>query len=395
MQVITKNVAELIPAEYNPRRKLKPGDKEYEKLKKSIQEFGYVDPVIWNERTGHVVGGHQRLEVMQEMGVTEVMVSVVDLPEDKEKALNVALNKISGEWDQDKLVDLLHELGDMVELTGFDAEELDKLFDNKTDVQEDDFDADAALADITEPVTKRGDIWQLGRHRLMCGDSTMIDDVQTLMGDHKANLIVTDPPYNVDYEGKTKDALKIQNDKKTDGDFYQFLLDAFTNMFMVAVEGSPVYVFHADSEGLNFRRALIEAGYKLAQCCIWVKQSMVMGRQDYQWQHEPILYGWKEGAAHKWHSDRKQTTIWNFNRPSKSKEHPTMKPLDLVAYPIQNSSVANCIVLDLFGGSGSTLIACEQLNRICYMMELDEKYCDVIIKRWEEYTGQKAELISG
>ena len=383
----------LIPAEYNPRKNLKKSDAEYKKIERSVQEFGYVDPIIVNKDMT-IIGGHQRYKVLVDLGYDELDCVVVDLPKDREKALNIALNKISGEWDESLLIDLLGDLGDLAELTGFDAEEIDKLLDNKAEVKEDDFDSDAAVAAIVEPITKRGDIWQLGRHRLMCGDSTVINDVERLMGGAKANLVVTDPPYNVDYVGKTKDALKIQNDRKADGDFYQFLSDAFTNMFMVAVEGSPIYVFHADSEGLNFRRALIEAGYKLAQCCIWVKQSMVMGRQDYQWQHEPILYGWKEGAAHKWYSDRKQTTIWNFNRPSKSKEHPTMKPLDLVAYPIKNSSLENCVVLDLFGGSGSTLIACEQLNRICYMMELDEKYCDVIIKRWEEFTGQKAELIS-
>jgi len=349
---------------------------------------------------GRVVGGHQRLEVMADLGIDEATVSVVSLDEAKEKALNLALNKISGEWDMPKLKDLLEELDTGafdIEITGFDAGEIEDLFNqfHPDEVQEDNFDTDQALADITEPVTKLGDVWQLGKHRLMCGDSTSINVVEKLMDGVKANLVVTDPPYNVDYIGKTKDALKIQNDKMSDNSFYQFLFDAFSNGFVVSESGAPIYIFHADSEGLNFRKAMIDAGYKLAQCCIWVKQSMVMGRQDYQWQHEPILYGWKEGAAHKWHSDRKQTTIWNFNRPSRSTDHPTMKPLDLMAYPIKNSSVANCIVLDLFGGSGSTLIACEQLNRTCYMMELDPKYCDVIIDRWEMLTGKKAELVNG
>lgn len=284
MQVVTKKIVELVPADYNPRKKLQPGDKDYEKLKKSIQEFGYVDPVIWNEKTGRVVGGHQRLGVMADLGIKEATVSVVSLDEAKEKALNLALNKISGEWDLPKLKDLLEELGPEltdVEITGFDAAEIDELFAKiqpDTEAEDDNFDAEAEAQKITDPVTKPGDVWKLGRHRLMCGDSTSIDVVEKLMDGLKVNLVVTDPPYNVDYVGKTKDALKIQNDKMGDDTFYQFLFDSFTNAYLMSEEGAPIYIFHADSEGLNFRKAMISAGFKLAQCCIWVKQSMVMGR---------------------------------------------------------------------------------------------------------------------
>nr|WP_322786996.1 site-specific DNA-methyltransferase [Pseudobacteroides cellulosolvens] len=283
-----------------------------------------------------------------------------------------------------ELIDSLDKEMFDVSLTGFDAADIDELFGKGGDkeVKEDDFDADKAAEEISNPVTRNGDIWLLGKHRLMCGDSTILQDVLTLMDGKKANTCVTDPPYNVDYTGATKDALKIKNDRLEDGKFYEFLLSAFKNVFEVLDNGGGIYVFHADTEGLNFRKAFKDAGFHLANVCIWVKQSMVLGRSDYQWQHEPVLYGWKPTGSHKWYSDRKQTTIWNFDRPSKNVEHPTMKPVNLVAYPIKNSSLSNCIVLDPFGGSGSTLIASEQLGRICNTMELDEKYCDVIVKRF-------------
>jgi len=228
----------------------------------------------------------------------------------------------------------------------------------------------------------------------MCGDSTTTNDVDRLMDGKKANILITDPPYNIDYVGKTKDAMKIQNDKMSNDEFYRFLMDCYANALVVLDDGAAAYIFHADTEGVNFRAAFEDAGFHLANVCIWVKQSMVIGRSDYQWQHEPVLYGWKPSGSHKWYSDRKQTTVWNFNRPTASRLHPTMKPIELVSYPITNSTQSNAIVIDLFGGSGSTLIACEQLNRICYMMELDEKYCDIIIKRWETFTGEKAKLIN-
>lgn len=380
-------VEKLIPADYNPRKDLQPGDSEYEKIKRSLEEFGYVDPVIWNKTTGRVVGGHQRLKVLASMGRTEVECVVVELDEEKEKALNVALNKISGDWDKEKLAVLMTDLDAAdfdVSLTGFDAAEIDDLFKDtlRDGVEDDDFDVDEELQN--PPITMQGDIWLLGRHRLVCGDSTKKETFDKLMEDKKANLVVTDPPYNVDYEGS---AGKIKNDNMNNDTFYQFLLDAFTNTEDALAKDGSIYVFHADTEGLNFRKAFEEAGFYLSGTCIWKKQSLVLGRSPYQWKHEPILFGWKKKGRHRWYSDRKQSTIWEFDKPKRNVDHPTMKPIALIAYPIMNSSLTNSIVLDPFGGSGSTLIASEQTDRICYMIELDEKFCDVIAKRYIEQVG--------
>ena len=380
-------VEQLIPADYNPRKDLQPGDSEYEKIKRSLEEFGYVDPVIWNKTTGRVVGGHQRLKVLASMGRTEVECVVVELDEEKEKALNVALNKISGDWDKEKLAVLMTDLDAAdfdVSLTGFDAAEIDDLFKDtlRDGVEDDDFDVDEELQN--PPITMQGDVWILGRHRLVCGDSTKKETFDKLMGNKKANLVVTDPPYNVDYEGS---AGKIKNDNMNNDTFYQFLLDAFKNTEDALAKDGSIYVFHADTEGLNFRRAFEEAGFYLSGTCIWKKQSLVLGRSPYQWKHEPILFGWKKNGRHRWYSDRKQSTIWEFDKPKRNADHPTMKPIALIAYPIMNSSLTNSIVLDPFGGSGSTLIASEQTDRICYMIELDEKFCDVIAKRYIEQVG--------
>ncbi len=377
----------LVPADYNPRKDLKPGDPEYEKLRRSLEEFGYVEPVIWNKTTSHVVGGHQRLKVLLDMGVTEVDCVVVEMDAEKEKALNVALNKISGDWDKDKLALLIADLQGAdfdVSLTGFDPGEIDDLFKDslKDGIHDDDFDVDAELK--KPAVTKLGDIWTLGRHRLVCGDSTKADTFAALMNGKLANLVVTDPPYNVNYEGT---AGKIKNDNMGNEAFYDFLLAAFTNTEAAMAQDASIYVFHADTEGLNFRKAFSDAGFQLSGCCIWKKPSLVLGRSPYQWQHEPVLFGWKKKGKHNWYADRKQTTIWEFEKPKKNADHPTMKPIALLAYPIMNSSLTNCIVLDPFGGSGSTLIACEQSDRICFTIELDEKYCDVIVKRYIEQVG--------
>lgn len=387
MLIEKKKTAELLPAEYNPRKDLKPGDEEYEKLKRSIEEFGYVEPVIWNKTTGRVVGGHQRLKVLIDLGITEIDCVVVEMDEAKEKALNIALNKISGDWDKDKLTLLIADLQGEdfdVSLTGFDPAEIDDLFKDslKDGMHDDDFDVDEELKKPS--FTKAGDVWTLGRHRLVCGDSTKKETYDTLMGDIKANLVITDPPYNVNYEGS---AGKIKNDNMANDAFYQFLLDAFTNMEAVMTGDASIYVFHADTEGLNFRRAFADAGFYLSGCCIWKKQSLVLGRSPYQWQHEPVLYGWKKNGKHQWYTGRKETTIWEFDKPKKNGDHPTMKPIALLAYPIMNSSMSNAVVLDPFGGSGSTLIACEQSDRICYTVELDEKFCDVIVKRYIEQVG--------
>lgn len=393
MDIQRITVDKLNPAKYNPRKNLKPGDPEYEKLKRSIETFGYVEPVIWNKRTGHIVGGHQRFKILKERGATEIDCVVVDMEEAEEKALNIALNKVSGDWDMPKLAELLEDLDKSmfdVSLTGFDAAEIEDLFSkvHDKDVNDDDFDADKALEDIKEPISKTGDIWLLGKHRLICGDSTKLSDVEKLMDGKKANLCVTDPPYNVNYSAGKENERVIKNDHMEDSKFYDFLLAAYKNMFTVLDDGAGAYIFHADTEGLNFRKAFKDAGFHLANVCIWVKQSLVLGRSDYQWQHEPVLYGWKPTGKHRWYADRKQTTVWNFDRPTKSPDHPTMKPVPLMAYPIQNSSMTNCIIYEPFAGSGSTLIACEQTGRICYAVELDEKYCDVIVKRYIETAGE-------
>ena len=392
MLIEKKNTADLLPADYNPRKDLKPGDKEYEKLKRSIEQFGYVEPVIWNKTTGRVVGGHQRLKVLIDMGMTEVDCVVVELSEEKEKALNVALNKISGEWDNDKLALLIADLQGTdfdVSLTGFEPAELEALFreDTKKGVHDDEFDVDAELKQPT--FSKAGDLWQLGEHRLVCGDSTNPETYALLMNGKVANLVVTDPPYNVNYEGS---AGKIKNDSMDEEKFEHFLFDAYTQMAAAMADDASIYIFHSDSHGLAFRKAFEEAGFYLSGCCIWKKQSLVLGRSPYQWQHEPVLFGWKKAGKHQWYTGRKETTIWEFDKPKKNGDHPTMKPIPLLAYPIMNSSMANSLVLDPFGGSGSTLIACEQTNRICYTIELDEKFCDVIVKRYIEQVGSAANV---
>jgi len=387
MVIERKHTADLIPADYNPRKDLKPGDAEYEKLKRSIEQFGYVEPVIWNKTTGFVVGGHQRLKVLLDMGITEVECVVVEMDAEKEKALNIALNKISGEWDKDKLALLIADLQGAdfdVSLTGFEPAEIDSLFKDAQQgkVKDDDFDVETELK--APVITKAGDVWTLGRHRLVCGDSTKAETFALLVGDRKANLVITDPPYNVNYEGS---AGKIKNDNMADDAFYQFLLAAFQNTEAAMADDASIYVFHADTEGLNFRRAFADAGFRLSGTCIWKKQSLVLGRSPYQWQHEPILFGWKKKGKHQWYTGRKESTIWEFDKPKKNGDHPTMKPIPLLAYPIMNSSMSNTLVLDPFGGSGSTLIACEQTDRSCCMIELDEKFCDVIVKRYIEQVG--------
>ena len=387
MVIEKKHTADLLPADYNPRKDLKPGDAEYEKLKRSIEQFGYVEPVIWNKTTGFVVGGHQRLKVLLDMGIAEVECVVVEMDAEKEKALNIALNKISGEWDKDKLALLIADLQGAdfdVSLTGFEPAEIDSLFKDaqQSKVKDDDFDVEAELKE--PPFTKAGDVWTLGQHRLVCGDSTRAETFALLMGDRKANLVITDPPYNVNYEGS---AGKIQNDNMGNEAFYQFLLAAFQNTETVMADDASIYVFHADTEGLNFRRAFADAGFRLSGTCIWKKQSLVLGRSPYQWQHEPILFGWKKKGKHQWYTGRKESTIWEFDKPKKNGDHPTMKPIPLLAYPIMNSSMSNTLVLDPFGGSGSTLIACEQTDRSCCTIELDEKFCDVIVKRYIEQVG--------
>ncbi len=393
-------LSDLHPAEYNPRVALAPEDEEYKRIKRSIETYGYVDPIIINS-DGTIIGGHQRYNVLLDLGYDTAHVVIVDLDKNAEKALNVALNKISGEWDDEKLCDLLQDLdlsGYDFSLTGFTRSELDGLqlkLGVGEAVEDEDFDVDKAVEECEKPVTKRGDLWIMGGHRLLCGDARNVDDMARLMGGAKADLLLTDPPYNVDYVGKTKDALKIDNDRMSNADFRAFLLEAFTAARQSMKAGAAFYIWHADSNGYDFRGACMDAGWKVRQCLIWEKDILVLGRQDYQWQHEPCLYGWNEGAGHAWYSDRKQTTILRFDKLTRSKEHPTMKPVPLFGYLVQNSSKPGDIVLDPFSGSGTTVIAAEQLDRTAYVMELNERYCDVIVKRWEEQTGEKAVLDGG
>lgn len=422
MIIEKRPVEDLKAAEYNPRKDLKPGDPEYEKLKRSIEEFGYVEPVIWNKRTGKVVGGHQRLKVLKDLGHTEVDCVVVDLDENREKALNIALNKISGAWDNDLLANLLRDLdtnGFDVTLTGFDLAEAQELFGSGSmeNVHEDDFDADSAVEEVAEPKTKHGDLWILGNHRLLCGDCTHKEDVARVLDGKYADIMVTDPPYNVDYGSTLAGANRggdIANDNLSDNEFYQFLLAFYKAAESGLKKGAPVYVFHSTKETLNFTKALIDAGFKYAQTLVWYKNHFTLGRQDYQWIHEPILYGWKEGAGHYFIADRTLSTVYeevkdnlrkmnkgdlvelvekilgvpttviHDNKPSRSPDHPTMKPITLCAKLIYNSSHEGDTVFEPFGGSGSTLIAAEQLNRRCCAIELEPKYCDVIVRRYRQ-----------
>lgn len=397
MQIEKIEISKLNPAKYNPRKDLKPGDTEYEKLKRSMSEFGYVEPIIWNKRTGNIVGGHQRYKILKDLNYQDAECVVVDLDEVHEKALNVALNKISGEFDIPLLTDLLRDLSvnDFdVSLTGFDEDEISDLFSDADakEGKDDNYDVNKALEEAT--FVNQGDLWQIGKHRMLCGDATNSEDLNRLMDGEKANLIVTDPPYNVNFESAS--GLKIKNDKQDNEKFYQFLLSSFKNMASHLADGGSAYIFHADTEGLNFRKAFINSGFHLSGVCIWAKNSFVMGRSPYQWGHEPILYGWLKTGKHKWYAGRAESTIWHYDKPKKNGEHPTMKPIPLLCYPIKNSSAVNSIILDTFAGSGSTLMACQQMDRICYCMELDPKYASVIIRRYvESYGDENVFLVRG
>ena len=380
-------VSKLVPYVNNARTH---SPEQVMKLRSSLREFGFINPIIIDRDYG-IIAGHGRLLAAKEEGITEVPCVFVDyLTEAQKKAYILADNRMAMDagWDEELLrveIEALQGEAFDVSLTGFDEKELADLFKDgsDSDAEEDDYDLSAALEKAA--FVKRGDIWTVGRHRLMCGDATSAEDVAALMDGRKANLILTDPPYGVSF--KSSSGLTIQNDSMKDEEFYHFLLDSFKNMADHLEKGGAAYVFHADTEGLNFRRAFIDAGFHLAGCCIWVKDSLVLGRSDYQWQHEPVLYGFMQNGKHPWYSDRKQTTIWNFAKPKRNANHPTSKPLDLLGYPIGNSTQENAIVIDTFGGSGSTLMACEQMNRTCCTMELDEKYASVILRRYVDDTG--------
>lgn len=382
-------IQELVPYINNARTHYPA---QITKLRSSLREFGFVNPIIV-DRDYSVIAGHGRLIAAKEEGFSEVPCVFVDyLTEAQKKAYIIADNRYAEDagWDEELLrleIESLQGMEFNVELLGFDPAELNKLLTNDDDIQEDDFDVDAELQ--KPALTKSGDVWLMGNHRLICGDSTKPETYKALMDGKKANLVVTDPPYNVNYEGS---AGKIKNDNMGNEAFYTFLFDAFKNMEEVMAQDASIYVFHADTEGLNFRKAFSDAGFYLSGTCIWKKQSLVLGRSPYQWQHEPVLFGWKKKGKHIWYSDRKQSTIWEFDKPKKNGEHPTMKPIALIANPITNSSMTGCIVLDPFGGSGSTLIACEQTDRICHIIELDEKFCDVIVKRYIEQVGSDEQV---
>jgi DNA modification methylase len=381
-------IDKLIPYANNARTH---SDEQIKKIQASLREFGFVNPVLIDKDCG-IIAGHGRVEAAKREGMTEVpCVWVEHLTEAQKKAYILADNRLALDagWDMEVLKVELAGLQDIdfnIDLTGFNSEELSDIFgEEELEAVEDDYEVELP----EEPKTKLGDIYQLGRHRLICGDSTDPKVIHKLMDGARVDLFLTDPPYNVDYEGKTKDRLKIKNDTMADDDFRQFLRDAFLAADDVMKGGAVFYIWHADLEGYNFRGACHDIGWEVRQCLVWNKNSMVMGRQDYHWKHEPCLYGWKSGAGHLWSSDRKQTTILNFDRPSKSENHPTMKPVKLFDYQIQNNTKSEDIVLDTFAGSGTTVIACEQNGRTAYCCELDPKYCDVIIARWEMLTGEK------
>ena len=383
------SISKLVPYVNNARTH---SPEQINKLRASLREFGFINPVIIDREFG-IIAGHGRVMAAREEGIAEVPCVFVDhLTEAQKKAYILADNRMAMDagWDEELLrveIEALQGADFDVGLTGFDDKEIADLI--KTDsgkVEDDDFDLTAALEKAS--FVEEGDVWVVGKHRLICGDATNPDHVAKLMDGKRANLILTDPPYGVSF--KSKSGLTIKNDSMKNEEFYEFLKSAFVNMAAHLEPGGSAYVFHADTEGLNFRQAFIDAGFHLAGCCIWVKDSLVLGRSDYQWQHEPVLYGFLKNGKHTWYSDRKQTTIWNFKKPKRNENHPTSKPLDLLSYPLGNSSQENAIVVDTFGGSGSTLMACEAMNRICYTMELDPKYASVILRRYVEDTGDAA-----
>ena len=380
------SIDKLIPYINNARTH---SPEQINKLRSSLREFGFINPVIV-DKDYNIIAGHGRVIAAKAENFTEVPCVLVDhLTEAQKKAYIIADNRMALDagWDEELLrveIEALQAEAFDVSLTGFDDKEIADLFKGEeSEVKDDDYDLSAALEKAA--FVERGDVWIVGKHRLVCGDATSPEDVTLLMDGHRANLIVTDPPYGVSF--RSASGLTIQNDSIKNEEFYQFLYKAFANMVAHMENGGSAYVFHADTEGLNFRKAFIDAGFHLAGVCIWAKNSLVLGRSDYQWQHEPVLYGFLKNGKHNWYSDRKQTTIWNFDKPKRNANHPTSKPLDLLSYPIKNSSQENAIVLDTFGGSGSTLMACEQTNRICFMMELDEKYASVILRRYVENTN--------
>ena len=381
------SIEKLVPYARNARTHSK---EQIAQLRASLREFGFVSPAVI-DADYNILVGHGRVQAAREEGYQTVpCVFAEDLTEAQKRAYILADNQLAlnAGWDEEmlsvELADLQENAFDLSVL-GFAENDLEKLLngESESDAKDDDFDLSSALEQAA--FVETGDVWIVGKHRLVCGDATSKEDVAKLMDGKKANMLLTDPPYGVSF--KSSSGLTIKNDSMKNEEFYNFLKASFDAVVEHMEKGGVGYVFHADTEGLNFRKAFVDAGFHLAGCCIWVKDSLVLGRSDYQWQHEPVLYGFLQNGSHPWFSDRKQTTIWNFKKPKRNENHPTSKPLDLLGYPIGNSTQENAIVVDTFGGSGSTMMACEQLNRVCYMMELDPKYASVILRRYVEDTG--------
>lgn len=384
MQVYELPIADIVPYVRNQKKHDK---KQIDNVAQSLKEFGWVQPVVL-DKDNNIIIGHCRILAAQRLGMdTAPVVKLEDLTPEEANKLRLLDNKLNeSEWDMELLAEDIPEL----DFLGYDIDwSLPEIEDENNEIIEDE-----EPEPPEEPKSKLGDIYQLGEHRLICGDSTDVDVIAALCNGEKVDLYLTDPPYNVAYEGKTKDKLKIQNDSMDDSNFRQFLVDAFSAASAVMKAGAAFYIWHADLEGYNFRGACHDIGWQVRECLIWKKNVMVLGRQDYQWRHEPCLYGWQEGGSHAWYSDRKQTTILEYDKPARNKEHPTMKPVALFDYLIKNSSKAGDIVLDSFGGSGTSIIACEQNGRRCYTCELDPRYVDVIVQRWENLTGKQAVLIN-
>lgn len=375
----------------HPKNRNKHGQDQIERLAELYKYHGIRHPIIVSEQSGFIVAGHGRKLAAIRSGVKEMPVVFQSFSDSASEYAFLQADNAIASWAELDIENIKLDIGDfpnldlnMLGIRDFQADELKEFLSDPDDIPKE-----------VEQKAKFGEIYQLENHRLMCGDSTDLSSVEKLMNGEKADMVWTDPPYNVAYTGKTKDALTIKNDAMSAEQFYEFLYAAYLSMFANTKEGGAIYVAHADSEGMNFRKAMIDAGWMLKQCLIWVKQTIVLGRQDYHWKHEPILYGWKGGAAHNWYTDRKQSTVLEFDKPARNGEHPTMKPVELIEYCIKNSCGKRGLVLDLFGGSGSTLIACEKNGFKAALMELDPRYCDVIIDRWEKFTGKKAELTNG
>lgn len=407
MNIKQIDINQINPAPYNPRKDLKPGDHEYERIKESITNFGYVEPLVWNIRTQNLVGGHQRFKILLEQGLKEVEVSVVDLPLEKEKALNLALNKIQGEWDFQKLSSLLEELSQLpdfdVGITGFDPSEISQIFDRTKEFEEDDFDFESAVNSIERPITQRGDLLELGPHRLLCGDSGDPKDVERLMDGHKATLLVTDPPYGVGYLSFNRPSIKcrpkkfqrwgkIYNDELPQGQYESWLEKVLSNVEIYLEPGSPIYLFNAFKQFYPMYRILTRLNFHIECVITWAKPSFAISYADYNQQTEFVLYGWKKGkeGGHVWHGPKNESTLWEVKRDvTKDLIHPTQKPVELAARAIRNSSKRDDVVIDLFGGSGFTLIAAESLARRCFCVEIEPTYCDAIVLRYFSFVGKE------